>query len=622
MFKKKKFWIFLLIVVALFFINCSSCGTGCGCNCGSTLDLSNDFSSDEIDLWKKQNKEEKNEYVLNGGYYIHFKGVNYPVVFTEGKITRFDNMPDELFFVDMWELFTDSSCKHRCAFQGWYREYYSFFKEAVDWDGFMLDGKRPKNGTILYVDESNERKFMVNLHDYESELFGPDDPIPLSSSYIYGVNGDNTVILLSNEDGTLDEETNTVRKLWYRAKQLGVAFDCKGEFINIAYYPSFFYVDEFRHAYSYSNDWTDGETFKEKDLKAEKEESYTGLRISSYSISNRINLTVDYRNEDLPNERYTVLLNSAAASDFEKNIKDNGRYSNVVRDGDGQVISYSFGGESYKVFNGTLDEFSEFLTNDVIDEKNGTAISYFTSSENSKTDFRKSYLEKDGVIKAYSSYLCAVWDTYKTVILRGEEDSKAIICKNKECVLPRPKKAGYEFVGWYTNSDFTGEAISKIAYTDDYTELYAKFKAVDYYTIVLEPYNGQEFEEIRYSYGDEIQLPLLTKAFYLFEGWCTDSECLSEPIKFISSDFFGNYHLYPCFTPREYSITIFDSDIVTEKVRYGEEFTLSIPNKKDGFLGYFDAYGVQYTDENGKSLKPFTDGADIQLFAKYKTEDI
>ena len=41
---------------------------------------------------------------------------------------------------------------------------------------------------------------------------------------------------------------------------------------------------------------------------------------------------------------------------------------------------------------------------------------------------------------------------------------------------------------------------------------------------------------------------------------------------------------------------------------------------EDGFIGYFDEFGVQYTDSQGRSLMPFEDGADIVLYAKYKEE--
>ena len=116
-------------------------------------------------------------------------------------------------------------------------------------------------------------------------------------------------------------------------------------------------------------------------------------------------------------------------------------------------------------------------------------------------------------------------------------------------------------------------------------------------------------------------MPIITKAFHIFKGWYTDPECKTEPVTAISTDFYGSYHLYPLFEARAYTITVTDVEQKIQKeVRYGQEYVLPVDGVREGFLGYLDENCVQYTDENGKSLVPFTDGVDIQLFAKYKEE--
>lgn len=621
--KKRWFWaVVLVIVVLIIVIKCVS-----NSNIGSkVLDLTQDFSQNEISNWKTQNKQKENEYVLNGGYYLHFKGVNYPVVFTEGSITQFDNMPDELFFYDIWELFTDSKCKHRCAIRAKYTKLYSFFKDAESWKGYILDSDRPKNGTILYFDETRERKFKIDYgNGEESERFGPDDPIILtktiSSTSVFGFESSDRVLTIAESDGVVFEEVNTVRKLYYMAKELGLAFNNQINFTTITC-PDFFHTDWYYRYYAYDNIGED--RFSEKELQNTIKYAYTYLIVESSGLENEIKIDIDYCNDDLPNATYRVLLNSDAELSFENDVKSYS-YSDMVKDSDGKVISYTYSNQQYKVFYGTIDEFGDFLMKDsIIDLKNQKAVSYFSLSEGGTDDFRDSFPQYNGLhISRYSGrHIYAVWDTYKSVMLHGNEDNEMAVCKNREYILPTTQKGGYEFVGWYTTSDYQGLPIEKITYDDDYSELFAKFDKVDHYTLSFEQFNGQTFDDITYSYGNEVLLPVLSKAFHAFKGWCTDSDLTSEPMKVIPEDFSGSYHLYPCFEPIEFSIKIIDSDKTTEvKVKYGDSFTLPIPSQKDEFLGYYDAYGVQYTDETGKSINPFTDGADIQLFAIYKTEE-
>lgn len=625
--KKWWFWaVVLLVLVVIIVVNSISDSDG------TVLDLTQDFSQSQISDWETQNKQRENEYVLNGGYYLHFKGVNYPVVFTEGSITQFDNMPDDLFFYDIWELFTDSECKNRCAFRGRFTSVTLFkFNTSEQWTGYVLDEDRPKNGTILYFDETREKKFRIRINGWskgDSELFGPDDLIRLSDNIsdgnYYTIEIDNeTTIPITDVNGEIIETFSTVRKLYTWAKNNRSLFLNKTEYTNIAI-PNFIWSGE--NTYAYDRNAIGQESFEESELRKSIEQSYTTIYVETKVPSKIGRFMVNYQKDGLNTKFYTVLMDLSALEKLDYNISYyNEKYSNVIKNESGEIASYVYDGNTFEVFYGTMQEFSDFLLQDTyIDEITEKAISHFSLSVND-VNFIQSYsedfvgfFESADVVKN----LYAVWDQYNTVTLYGNEDNQVKIFKNNEYDLPTLKKAGYEFVGWYTTSDYQGLPIEKITYDDDYSELFAKFEKVDHYTLSFEPFSGQTFDDITYSYGNEVLLPVLSKAFHVFRGWCIDSELTSEPMKVVPEDFSGSYHLYPCFEPIEFSIKIIDSDKITEvKVEYGESFILSLPSVKDGFLGYFDAYGVQYTDETGKSLNPFTDGADIQLFAKYKTEE-
>lgn len=586
------------------------------------------FSDEMLKEWSKENKKKENEYVLNGGYYLHFKGVNYPVVFTEGSITQFDNMPDELFFVEMFELFKDENLEKRCAFRGEYNEEYGIF--AYSWDGYILDGKRPKNGTVLYIDETLERRFKLKNVE-NAQTFGPDDTIPLEGavSSLKCLESIGKRVPISDKDGIL-EEFNTVRKLYYKAKELGVPFNSKVGYTTPLTCPSIFETMLGDDGYSYSVSFTSSKSFNEEELQAKKRSLYTFVDIKKISFDNSIEFKVDYCNSKFENEIYLVLMSDKAVRDLEKSIEGYDYYSNVVRDNDGKVISFTRSGTSHKVFYGSIDEFNDYLLSIApIDPVSKSGVSYFSSVKGGAYDFREWYLSYNGRVASsgyvgqdYDGIIYAMWDLYKEITLYGDTQKNTVaVCKNQTATLPIPQKGGYEFAGWYEAPDFSGEPIEKLTYEDTYTELYAKFDKVDHYTLTFEPYGGEELEDIIYSYGDTVSLPIVRKPYYIFEGWCTDEKCETTPMTEIDETFSGSYHLYPCFKARVYSILVVidKSTTRTETVAYGEKYKLSIDGVKAGFIGYFDQLGEQYTDEYGNALKPFTDGMDIQLFAKYQT---
>lgn len=615
---KNKHFLFVLTV----------CLTCCGMlSCNKKDDTQDDiqddvylkkFTDEELKTWKEDNKKSENEYTLNGGYYIHFNGINYPVVFESGKIVSFDNAPDELYFIEILAFYTDAKLKNRCAFLARFTKYLRIFSsDRTYYEGYILDGKRPKNGTVLYIDETKEKMFCLS----SGETFGPDDIIDV-------VSYNNRVKFIAfDNNGNLLDECNTARKLYYFIKEkiseiVGeIEFKNKTEYTCIPYPNSF---EEYISLYIFENNFPFNTTTFDND---EWEKDY-----DKYSIYNKINIfyggLLDYvvfdvfYNDNLPHSYYRVIVNSDGINYLEEDIN---KYTDVIRSRTGQIESYVYNEKTYTCFYGTIKEFDDFLMqNYYIDEDTKQGIASF-SLENGE-NYMSQYFDYNNVIFSYSAYtsntLYAVWDYYKTVTLHYDEDKEMYICPNKEYVLPEAEKPGYEFVGWYASSDFKGEKVESLSYDDEYKELFAKFEKVDYYTLTFESYDNYTFDEIKYSYGDELALPTLTKTFYVFAGWCTDSECKTEPFKSINKEFFGSYHLYPCFKPLEYTITlILDDSVENVKIKYGEEYVLPIENVKEKFIGYFDSNNVQYTNEKGESLFAFTDAADILLFAKYETEE-
>ena len=57
--------------------------------------------------------------------------------------------------------------------------------------------------------------------------------------------------------------------------------------------------------------------------------------------------------------------------------------------------------------------------------------------------------------------------------------------KGEEYNLPIPEKVGYEFEGWYTNSNFEGDPVTKLVASES-TTLYAKWTQLSKITLNLD----------------------------------------------------------------------------------------------------------------------------------------
>lgn len=111
-----------------------------------------------------------------------------------------------------------------------------------------------------------------------------------------------------------------------------------------------------------------------------------------------------------------------------------------------------------------------------------------------------------------------------------------------------PEREGYVFLGWYTNSNFTGslyEYVVPFTFDSDLT-LFAKWKAnvysisVDYFFDNIEkPYIPQT-----YTADDQITLPFLSYPNYLFVGWFLDGDYSIPQPSIIDKGTTGNLTLF------------------------------------------------------------------------------
>ncbi len=91
-----------------------------------------------------------------------------------------------------------------------------------------------------------------------------------------------------------------------------------------------------------------------------------------------------------------------------------------------------------------------------------------------------------------------------------------------------PQRAGYDFGGWYRNSEFTGDSVDfATAVVTSNTTLYAKWSG-QMFTIIFESNGGTYVIPMRVSYGERLTEPTITRTDYTFDGWYTDATFINR----------------------------------------------------------------------------------------------
>ena len=146
--------------------------------------------------------------------------------------------------------------------------------------------------------------------------------------------------------------------------------------------------------------------------------------------------------------------------------------------------------------------------------------------------------------------------------------------------LVNPTKTGYDFAGWFTNSNCTGTAVTTLgatAYTADIT-LYAKWTAKSY-NITYKDQGNATFSGTHgsgypttHTYGTATTLVSPTKTGYTFGGWFTNSNCTGTAITTLGATAYtADITLYAKWTQNTYNFTI-----AATPTGYGSVSTTSI----------------------------------------------
>ena len=200
--------------------------------------------------------------------------------------------------------------------------------------------------------------------------------------------------------------------------------------------------------------------------------------------------------------------------------------------------------------------------------------------------------------------------------------------KTPSITLNAPSRTGYTFAGWYTDSLFSGTAVSSIN-TGSVGDiiLYAKWN-VDHYTITYYldgGINGSNPSEYT------IETPVITlvnptRTGAVFAGWYTDSLFSGTAVTLIASGSTGNIVLYAKWTLNVYTI-IYHLNGGTDSSGNPSTYTVETPSITLGSparTGYvFDGWytSAAFNDSSVMSINAGSVG-DITLYAKWIIRDV
>ncbi len=152
---------------------------------------------------------------------------------------------------------------------------------------------------------------------------------------------------------------------------------------------------------------------------------------------------------------------------------------------------------------------------------------------------------------------------------------------------------------------------------------------VTVYAVIYNANGGTKIENDYAAVGDEVSFPDAEYAGYEFVGWYDVPNGGENNGKKISSGKLtkaADLYLYAYFVPKRYTVTLDTAnggtiDNETATVSFGKEYTLPVPESSDEskvFGGWYsepNGAGIQYTNNEGKSVSNWSYAGDVTVFA-------
>ena len=136
----------------------------------------------------------------------------------------------------------------------------------------------------------------------------------------------------------------------------------------------------------------------------------------------------------------------------------------------------------------------------------------------------------------------------------GDSQIEHIYVENGQKLSPvdAPEKTGYEFKGWYSDSEFTQVYDLNALVNSNFT-LYAKYDRAEF-SVTFDSKGGSDVKEEKVLYEGQIKEPQNpSRTGYIFAGWFIDSNC-TQTYDF-NTPVINSFTLYAGWTLETYSIT-------------------------------------------------------------------
>lgn len=201
-------------------------------------------------------------------------------------------------------------------------------------------------------------------------------------------------------------------------------------------------------------------------------------------------------------------------------------------------------------------------------------------------------------------------ETYYTITFEsngGSNVSLIRVLENDKATKPEdPIKEGFEFDGWYSDSDFEELFLFNKSITKDIT-LYAFWKEIiieeKTYQVTFNSYDGSLINSLEIEEGSKLNKPEdPIKEGYIFLGWFKDSE-FNNAYDF-NEIVISNLTLHAKWKAIKYTLlfdTLGGNNLNSMEITYGEEIGLLPVPIKDGFEfrgWYYNDIKISETSKN------------------------
>ncbi len=230
--------------------------------------------------------------------------------------------------------------------------------------------------------------------------------------------------------------------------------------------------------------------------------------------------------------------------------------------------------------------------------------------------------------------LTAKWDYIKYDITYGldggtntEENPAYYTIKNEMLTPVAPSKKGYDFKGWFTKEDFSGEAVTSISTAVmKAINLYAKWEPISYKIIYVlnggeagaadEATNSSDNPAI-YTIEDAVTFAKATRNGYAFSGWYDNESFNGNKVKGISLGTTEDITLYARWL-KECTLTYeTDHGTAPDAVIVGETDKISEENLPELECNGYTFEGW-YAGETPVTAESYTVTGNLTLTAKWK----